>query len=482
MGRDARKRQRREAAGEGPDPSGNMDRAQGLPWAAWLGVGVVLVGAAVWLGMRQADETRKAGQVAPDASLADVASLLGVDAKVPEDAEGLRRETTAICEGLVRSLKDRPEAYTLLALMRYRYGLKEEARQAWQEAIRLNEKFSPAHLGLGLVAADMGQDAEAATMLRRAISLNPSLEDAYAKLVEVLLRQNETDEALRIGQEFVERFPKNKAAAFWLGQVHMQLQHYEEAVAAHEAVIRQYPDFAASYNSLATAHARLGHRQEAAAARKKFAEVKEKDLEKDRNQNRQYEDPVIQRQILAETHFSAGDVHRNVGHLRMAEAHWLRGIQVQREDVHCREALVALYQSQERWSLAAQMAGQIARLNAEDPAAWLTLGRLHRRAGSASEAETAFRRAIALQPEAASNYLELLQVALEAGRPLPDGLALARKAVELERSPDACIMLSSLLDEAGDRDGARAAIEDGLKSAPGDPRLRQAHELLLKDR
>ncbi len=412
----------------------------------------------------------------------DAAALLGLSPTIPESSESCREETTAVCEMLVRDLKDRPEAYALLALMRYRYGLKDEARAAWQQAIRLNERFSPAYLGLGLVAADMGQDAAATAALRHAILLNPSLEEAYPKLVEVLLRKNDTDEALRVSQEFVQRFPKSRTASFWLGQTYLQLERYEEAIAAHEAVIRQYPDLSVSYYSLATAHARLGHREQAGEARKKFAELKEEGLEEDRNANRSYVDEAYQRQVLAETHLAAGDVHRNVGNPRMAEAHWLRGIQVRSEEIRCREALAALYETQERWRSASEIAGQLARLNPEDSGVWLMLGMFCSRMGAADEAETAYRRAIVLAPNTASGYLGLLRFALEADRPLADGLALARKAVELEPSADACILLSTLLEQSGDRDGARTAIENGLELAPNDPRLQQAYELLRKSR
>ncbi|MHB8903237.1 MAG: tetratricopeptide repeat protein [Thermoguttaceae bacterium] len=443
---------------------------------------MAILAAALWLGLRNGDvPTKKPAPMPPEPPI-DAASLLGLSPRVPQDSAALRQETTATCEALVRDLKQRPEAHALLALMRYRYGLKEESRQAWQDALRLNDKFSPAYLGLGLVAADMGQDADAVASLRRALALNPSLEEAYSKLVEVLLRLNQADEALAVGEEFVRRFPRNSKASFWLGQTFLQLERYQDAIAAHEAVIRQYSDLSVAYYSLAMAHARLGHREQADQARKKFAELKEKDLQRDRNANRTYHDQAYQRKVLAETHLSAGDVYRNAGNPRIAEAHWLRGIQVRSDDLPCREALVTLYQSQQRWLAAADLARQLVSLDPANPDRWRQLGDLRRRTGEPDEAEAAYRRAIALDPDSVPTCLGLLQLALEADRPIADGLSLARKAVELKPTPETYVMLSTLLEQSGDRQGARAAIADAIKLAPHDAQLQQAYELLSKSR
>lgn len=486
MGRAAKKRKRQAV-------SRAQDKAHGGSAKLRLGgrgglvvLFVVIVGGLAWYGSTfwissQKDESTFTHPT-PEPPPIDAARVLGVCETIPEDVEGLRGEVMAVCEMLRRDLPDRPETHSMIALTHYWYGVKDEAFAEWQQALQLKGDFSPAHLGLGLVAADNGRDKEAITALRRTIELNPSTEEAYAKLVEVLLRENEADEALKVGQEFARRFPENRKATYWLGQCYLQLERYEDAANAHEAVIRNHPDLTPSYYSLAVALARLGRRDEAAKARVKFAELKERDLAKQREENRTYVDTQRQKEILAETHLSAGNVYLHNGNLTKAEAHWLRGAQVRSEEIGCRKALAEFYQSQERWRSLAKVASEWTTLSAGDRDAWLQLATAHAHLGESEEAEMAYRRAISLAPDSALAYLGLLRFSLQANRELPDAAALARKAVVLAPSPDSYLLMSAVLDLAGDRAGALAATEEALRLAPNHPQLQQVYRELQHDR
>lgn len=487
MGRPARKNKRqslthRQAAVRPPKTSVFVRR--------WLALPVVVLSVAiglVWYSTGRHDRPVN-GQSAPSRDLPpepppiDLATVLGVSKAVPNDVEGLRGEVMSVCATLVRELPDRPEAHSLLALTCYRYGLKDQALEAWRQAQRLNDKFSPAQLGIGLVATDEGRDEEAIAAFRQAIALNPSTEEAYAKLIEVLLRKNQAEEALVVGREFARRFPESRKATYWLGQCYLQLERYEEAIAAHQSVIRQHPDLTPSYYSLAVALARLGRREEASAARAKFAELKQKDLQKERDENRTYVDVDQQRTLLVDTHLSAGNVYLCANNPIKAEAHWLRGIQVREEELSCRRALAALYESQQRWRSAAAMVSELVERAPAEPGVWLRLAGLQARLGKMDEAEAAYRQAIAVEPEEPLAYVGLLRLSLQADRILPDGVSLAQKAVELVPSPDSQLLLCTILEQSGNRKGALAAIEKAMQLAPNHPQLRQVYEQLQESR
>ncbi len=476
MGRNARKKKRHTSPRSQSDTGSAKSPSRG--WLAPVGGIVAIALGLIWYGGGFESSRSPGGSELPEPPPVDVAELLGVSESPADDVEGLRDEASRMCEALVRDLPDRPEAYSVLALTEYHHGSKDEALAAWQQARQLDAAFSPAQLGIGMVAADKENNREAITAFRRTIELNPSTEEAYAKLVEVLLRENEAEEALKVGQEFARRFPENRKATYWLGQTYLQLERYEDAVAAHKSVIRKHPDLTPSYYSLAMALARLGHREEAAETRREFAELKEKDLQKGRDQNRSYVDLEKQTAMLVNTHLSAGNVYLCVGNPAKAEAHWLRGIQVCPEDVDCRRALAALHESQKRWRSLEAIASELVELKSDDPAVWQQLARAGGHLERFDDAEAAYRQAISIAPDATPAYRGLLRLGLQANRVLPDGVSLAQKAVELAPSPDSYVLLSTVLEQSGDRDRALAAMEAAIRLAPDHPQLKQVYQEL----
>lgn len=486
MGRNAKKR-KRQTGFRSQAEVGTTKSAFSVVRRLLLACGmaaVVLV--AIWYGIAfrspQSSTESALPVLPPEPPPVDAAGVLGLEESPPKDVDGMRGEVLSVCGTLVCDQPNRPEAHSVAALTRYRYGLKDEALEAWRQAERLDDSFSPAQVGIGLVAAEQGRNGEAIAAFRRAIELNPLTEEAHAKLVEVLLRENQAEEALEAGQEFARRFPESRKATYWLGQAYLQLERYEDAVAAHEAVIRQHPDLTPSYYSLMVALARLGRRDEAAETRAKFAELKEKDLQKERDQNRSYVDREKQEVVLADTHLSAGNVYLHTGDSVKAEAHWLRGIQVRSEEVACRQALAALYEVQERWRSLATVAAELVKLRSTDPAVWLQLAKARGRLGQLDEAEASYRQAISLSPEETPPYIDLLRLCLLTDRELPDGVSLARKVVELAPSPDSFVLLSTVLEQSGNRGGALAAMEEALRLAPDHPQLRQVYQQLQEDR
>ncbi len=452
---------------------------------AILGAGIACLGFVLaWHQFQPTQSPQKPSRptLAPEPPPINAAEVLGVSDTPPDDVQGLRAEVEKTCETLRGDLPQRPEVYSLIGVTQYRYGLKDKALEAWRQAARLNENFSPALLGIGLVAADEERNTDAIAALRRTIELNPSTEEAFAKLVEVLLRENETEEALAIARQFTRRFPDNEKASYWLGQSYLQAEQYDKAVAAHKATIEKHPNLTPSYYSLSIALARLGRREEAAKARAQFAEQKKADLEKDRNLNRTYVDLEHQRSVLADTHYSAGNVYLHAGDPRKAEAHWLRGLQIRDGDQRCRQGLAMLYSQQQRWRAAGDVLARLAEQSPEDPNVWIQWAEARQHLGDLDGAEKAYRRAIHIEPESAASYVGLLQLCVRTERDLEDGISLAQKAVELDPSPGTYLLLCTIMEQAGHREEALAAIENAIRLAPGDRRLTQVQQQLRDSR
>ena len=119
--------------------------------------------------------------------------------------------------------------------------------------------------------------------------------------------------------------------------------------------------------------------------------------------------------------------------------------------------------------------------NADRAEAWLNIGALDARLGHADEAETAYTRAIDLQPSFLPSYLNLADLYRQIGRDA-DGEALLRRALQLEsEAPDIHHALGLLLIRT---DRVRQAVEH-LRAAteigPDVPRYAYVYSIALFD-
>ena len=380
------------------------------------------------------------------------------------------------CDHLVRDYPQRPEAHSVMALTNMRFGLTAEAVETWEECLQLAPTFSPAHLGLGTVAALKGDYENAVSYLRTALALNPELAGAYAQLTEVLLQQGKAEEAIEVAREHVRRFPKSRESHYWLGQTYLELGQYNDARVSHEAAIEIDSELSSSYYSLAIACMRLGEPDRAIAYRQKFATLKETDLQEERGRARQYHDLPAQQEVVANVYMSAGDVCLNQEDQRKAEAYWLRGAEIAPANTACREALVGLYERQERPVAAIHVLMELMALRSEHVAYRIQAGKHYARLGNARAAEATFRQAIQQDPKAAEAYLGLVALQLESGWDVPDAVALAERAAALAPSPQSYLLLSATCQENGDRSGALRAIEKASQLDPGNSQLRELLE------
>jgi len=421
--------------------------------------------------------TRRRGEP----QLVSPSEVLGLDEELPQTVEALREEAILVCEQLVRDFPQRPEAHSVMALTNMRFGQTAEAVKIWEECLQRAPEFSPAYLGLGTVAALKEDFDNAVSYLRTALELNPELAGAYSQLTEVLLQQGKADEALAVAREHVRRFPASRESHYWLGQTHLELERYEDAKRNHEAAVKIDSELSSCYYSLAIACMRLGERDQAIAYHQKFAMLKEKDLREERGRDRQYRDFPAQQEVVANVYMSAGDVCLNVGDPRKAEAHWLRGAEVAPANTACREALVSLYERQERMDAALRLLAELVSLRPEHVAYRTRAGGFYARLGEAESAEAAFRQAIEQDSEAAEAYLGLVALHLESGWDVPDAVVLAERAVALAPSAQAYLQLSAARQEIGDRSGSVTAVEKAIQLDPGNTQLRELLEQLRRN-
>lgn len=408
------------------------------------------------------------------------AEILRLPEKLPETLEEFTREAFLVCEQLIEDLPERPEPLALAARLYDRHGNTTEAEKLWRKALELDPDFAPAHSGLGWLAARREALHEATEHLRRAVALDPGAGFSHGLLVDVLLRQERPDEALSAAQTYVKHFPRAGDSHFWLGQALLQLGRFEEAKKAYLAAVEYAPDYAAAYQRLSLVCLRLGEKDQAEKWQEKFLEQKQKDSGSEKEGSRQHDQSASYRQLAAEYHLAAGNVHTNFGDVRKAEAYWIRGVAIAPHAPECRLALALFYEQERRLPEALEQWEEIVRLPQVHPVQWFRKGQLEKRLGLFAAAENSYRQAAALAPYSAEPYEALVDLFLQHGHRLEDATALAEKAVELAPTPHNYFALSAVRESIGDLAGALRALEEALRHEPGNPLLQVAYQEMRK--
>ncbi len=144
-------------------------------------------------------------------------------------------------------------------------GRSEEAVRHYQEALRLNPRYSDGYNNLGLVYFGQGQLPEAVAHYREALRLNPDNAEAHSNLGIALLRMGNADEALTEYRQALKINPNYPEAANNLGNLYKRESRPDEAIAAFEQALRLRPNFPEAANNLGVALAQRGRLPEAIA-------------------------------------------------------------------------------------------------------------------------------------------------------------------------------------------------------------------------
>ena len=114
----------------------------------------------------------------------------------------------------------------------------DEARRAYQEALRLQPAFVEAHINLGLLHHNTGDFIEAETSYRRALQCGPESPLAHFNLAVVLEDQGDKSGALTAYAEALKRAPNFREAHCNLAQLYEQLGRRLDAIRHYAAAKR----------------------------------------------------------------------------------------------------------------------------------------------------------------------------------------------------------------------------------------------------
>ena len=172
-----------------------------------------------------------------------------------------------------------PKIYTDLGNLYAKKGKLQYATTCYRKAIKLNRKYSKAHLSLsrvlfkegkqkefikemqlalalqprigtaldrfylGNALVDQDQKQQAIGFYYKAIVLNPQFSPSYHRLSDVLSQQGKHEEAIEFLEQGILQNPKNPESYYLLAQQWEHLQNWENAVKTYSQVLQLEPQF-----------------------------------------------------------------------------------------------------------------------------------------------------------------------------------------------------------------------------------------------
>jgi tetratricopeptide (TPR) repeat protein len=118
----------------------------------------------------------------------------------------------------------------------------EEARAAYESALRLEPGFAEAHFGMGNVLYDLERFEEAAEAYARAVRLKPHFHEAHKNMGDALFMLMRYEKALEAFGKAEEISPGDHEARFNRGVTLCVLKRYEEALEEYNAAIQLLGD------------------------------------------------------------------------------------------------------------------------------------------------------------------------------------------------------------------------------------------------
>ena len=134
----------------------------------------------------------------------------------------------------------------------------EEAVIEYQEAIALHPNFVWSHVSLGDVLAKLGLDMEAEAAYQAASEVDLECEEAHSKLIDLKLRLGQFSEAIHYAEDLLSRNPKGQLELYLLGNALTKVNQFTGAAECFQAILENYPDSHKGYEGLAILNEALG--------------------------------------------------------------------------------------------------------------------------------------------------------------------------------------------------------------------------------
>lgn len=158
---------------------------------------------------------------------------------------------------------DTPQSWNSLGLLYEQEGKLDQAREAYETALRLNPDYADSHNNLGAMYLKAGEIDKAIDSYRTAGRLAPWSADVQSNLGHALLEKGLYAEAVRAFQRAHEIDGEAPQPLVNLGNAYLRMKRFQEAVSAYGEALRMRPDAAEVHHNLGYAFLESGRLDDA---------------------------------------------------------------------------------------------------------------------------------------------------------------------------------------------------------------------------
>lgn len=295
-------------------------------------------------------------------------------------------------ETLLNRYPGHKEGWGRLGNVALRQDQLAEAIEHYRKQIRI-ESTPASWYNLSLAHAELNDYASAREALQQAIKLNSDYANGYAALADLSEKEGDFTTALEYARQAAAKQPSDRRFQEKLGFMLLRNGQNEEAIQVLEPVLEEAPwDYQSRYN-LGQALQRLGRTAEAEAQLRQAESDRERQAQMRRLERSVHLDPTNGR-----LHFALGIEYQKWGRLDDA----LRSYQIAKklvpDNLLVDFNMATLYLHRNELDEAQRRFKEILRQDSSMGAAWLNLGFTAARMDSMRQAEAAWSRAIAIDP------------------------------------------------------------------------------------
>lgn len=162
------------------------------------------------------------------------------------------------------------EAHYRLGVVREKVGAIEDAIQSYTTVLQLNPSHPGArgflegyYVNEGIAFRREQKFDEAKAAFQQALRINGSSAAAHFELGQELARQGQLDQAIQEYQESIRLDPGKSTAHTRLAAAYTEKGQYDQAIQAYQEVIKQHPRDPAAHDGLGVAYSKVGQREKA---------------------------------------------------------------------------------------------------------------------------------------------------------------------------------------------------------------------------
>jgi tetratricopeptide (TPR) repeat protein len=399
----------------------------------------------------------------------------------PLTIDALREEAINAAVQLTKDFPNNADAVFRLGNVYRNQGNSTMAVKCFEDCLKLNSNHAGAYYDMAWISFQKAEYKKSIDLWQRVLEIDPKLQGVYRFLASALICLGKTEEAISALEKEIEISGGTADSYSLLGNQYLLLKEYKKAKSCFEMVIKIQPAYTSAYYGLAITCERLGQKDKFKEYIETFRKLKDKEMKALKDRDKAYDDLVLLRQSVAQTHTSIGKYYYTRGNVQKAEELLRRAAVLDPRHTGCRILLASLYQQDGRAARALPLHEQLSRIEPNNAIHHMNVGILSSQLQRIDNAEKAFERAIKCAPKQSIGYRELARLYLKSNRNLPDAKRLMEQAVKLEVTGENYSILGWAYYMSGETANAISAAKRAVELEPDNMNYRQIYEDIKKE-